>query len=69
MAHVGLGTSELAERCRVSRQMISSVVNGRRLPGRRLANTIARLTAVWGEGPIATTEWDDVEGVADSEAA
>lgn len=58
---MGMSTATLAERAEVSRQMMSSVLNGTRLPGRRLANTIARLTAVWVDGPISTTEWDEAE--------
>ncbi len=41
--------------------MVSLVMRRAREPGRRLANTIERVTAAWAEGPILSVHWDAVE--------
>jgi hypothetical protein len=47
---------------------VSLLAHGKRLPGRRVANAIARESALWPDGPIASTEWDAAESAAVVEA-
>lgn len=53
----------------VDRSHLSRVARGERLPGRRLANVIERLSADWAEGPIRSVEWDAVEDAKSGAAA
>lgn len=40
---------------------INHIENGRRRPGRRLANRIEAESGAWEEGPILSTEWDSLD--------
>lgn len=50
-----------AERLGFGRDMLDSILRGRRMPGRLLANTIERQSSPWEHGPIRSVEWDAVE--------
>ena len=57
----GWSQAQAAAELGCSRAFVSMIVNDVKLPGRLVANAIARHTALWPEGPIRSTEWDVVE--------
>jgi DNA-binding XRE family transcriptional regulator len=40
---------------------LGHIEHGRRMPGRKLANAIELHSKSWSEGPILSTDWDELE--------
>jgi transcriptional regulator with XRE-family HTH domain len=53
----GVSIAVLAKEAGVSRPQFSNYIHGRRLPSRRVAVEIERLSSMWPEGPIRVSEW------------
>ena len=49
---------DLGTELEVHPSYVSHIRAGRRLPSRRVANLIERLSATWSRGPIRAMEWD-----------
>lgn len=60
---------EASFRLKVDRSHLGRLMRGERMPGRRLANRIERLSADWAEGPILSMEWDAQEDANQRESA
>lgn len=58
---LGLTYAALGERLDCDGSFLGHIENGRRLPGRKLANRIEAESREWDGGPILSTEWDDLE--------
>lgn len=59
----GWNQRDAARALRCSPGMVSAVLSGAKLPGRRLANRIEAITNCleWPAGPVRSVEWDAVE--------
>lgn len=54
----GLSISDAARRMRIGRPLLSQIVNGTRMPGRKVASTIEIHSSSWDKGPIRVVDWD-----------
>ena len=66
---LGWNDMEAGFRLGCDRSYLPRLRRGERLPGRRLANMIERLSAPWEHGPIRSTEWDELEAQRACEVA
>lgn len=61
----GRSRREITNLLEIDSSHLTRILAGDRLPGRKLANTIERLTGAWdGEAPIRSTDWDALEAKA-----
>lgn len=53
-----LSISDAARRMRISRPLLSQIVAGTRLPGRKVASIIEIHSSSWDKGPVRVIDWD-----------